>query len=1186
MASATSDLVVALRRQVLDLEADLRARVDGDDVDARQPGVHDAWKRDYDKASTANRTAASWQEWRNDRVTQAAVGWVLLTVFARYCEDNALVTPRWISGADVDERAHALDSRRAYFQQNPEHTDREWIGQIIEHFAKFPATASLVDSYSPIHLVAPSGDAARALLEFWWQQGADGQPAFSFHGMDTRFLGDVYQDLSEHAKKTYALLQTPQFVEEFILDQTMEPALADRPLEGFTVIDPTCGSGHFLLGAFHRLHERWQRHAPALGPRELVEKALDGVYGVDINPFAIAIARFRLLIAALYAAGDSSIEQRIAYTPHLAAGDSLLWGANQQLLPEGILASGYSVRADTTENANALVEILQREHDVVVGNPPYITVKDAALNSTYRQLYMTPHRQYALTVPFMELLFRLARPTGRERPAGWVGQITSNSFMKREFGTKLIEEFLPAVDLRTVIDTSGAYIPGHATPTVIIIGRNQSPSADVVRAALGVRGEPGKPSTPAKGLVWKSITEHINEPGYGDNYVTISDLPRTLLQRHPWSLSGGGAVELSRQIESRSTSPLRSAIQSIGFMAITREDDAYLIGEASLRRFGVDGRFHRELIVGNNVRDWSFRPGTIAICTYDDAGQARADLPSLRVLWPLKQLLLVRRALSGTQVEQGREWWEYSQLNPVRFLSERLISFASISTHNHFAIDTDGRMFVQSAPVVKLQENASAEDHVELVGLLNSSIACYWLKQKSQQKGSASAASGMPNQEWSWNFEFTGTTLKDFPLPAVTPLVHAQALDSLARQLDQQTPPNVARMLAPTPSVLEDSHSKSDRLRNLMIAHQEELDWDYYRIYGLVEDDHTYSGDLPGITASERAFAIVLAREIEAGVSDSMWFTHQNHNFAPTTEIPDHLPADYRDVLRRRLDTIETNPYIRLLEKPEYKRRWAMEPWNKRVELALYTWLLDRIEDRSLWFDREGRPAPRSVAQLADIFDGDAEFRDVLRLWAGDANAATGVALAKLLADEGVPFLAAYRYKQSGLEKRASWEHTWALQRQEDVQKKLETPIPVPPRYKPADFVKTAYWSHRGKLDVPKERFISYPGAGRDSDSTELLGWAGWDHAEQALALAGLISRGVEEGWESPKLIPLLAGLNELLPWVRQWHNEIDPDYGESVADTIAEELTTRLAEHHLTVTELTSWRPEVTRRGRKAKTT
>jgi len=239
MAWTATELVAALRRQVSELETDLRERVDGEDHHARQAGVFQAWEADYNAARAAQRTAATWAQWRNERVTQAAVAWVLLTVFARYCEDNNLLGPRWISGADADQRAQALDARRAYFQTHPEDTDREWLGQIIAHFGRFPATAALVDGFSPLHLVAPSGDAARKLLEFWWQQGDDGHPVYGFAGVDTRFLGDAYQDLSEHAKKTYALLQTPEFVEEFILDQTMEPALADRPLEGFTVIDPT-----------------------------------------------------------------------------------------------------------------------------------------------------------------------------------------------------------------------------------------------------------------------------------------------------------------------------------------------------------------------------------------------------------------------------------------------------------------------------------------------------------------------------------------------------------------------------------------------------------------------------------------------------------------------------------------------------------------------------------------------------------------------------------------------------------------------------------------------------------------------------------------------------------------------------------------------------------------------------------
>ena len=41
--------------------------------------------------------------------------------------------------------------------------------------------------------------------------------------------------------------------------------------------------------------------------------------------------------------------------------------------------------------------------------------------------------------------------------------------------------------------------------------------------------------------------------------------------------------------------------------------------------------------------------------------------------------------------------------------------------------------------------------------------------------------------------------------------------------------------------------------------------------------------------------------------------------------------------------------------------------------------------------------------------------------------------LTRLLADEAVPFLAAYRYKDSGMRKREAWEQTWALQRREDT---------------------------------------------------------------------------------------------------------------------------------------------------------
>ena len=147
-----------------------------------------------------------------------------------------------------------------------------------------------------------------------------------------------------------------------------------------------------------------------------------------------------------------------------------------------------------------------------------------------------------------------------------------------------------------------------------------------------------------------------------------------------------------------------------------------------------------------------------------------------------------------------------------------------------------------------------------------------------------------------------------------------------------------------------------------------------------------------------------------------------------------------------------------------------------------------------------------------------------------------------------MPFLPADRYKPTGLRKRVEWERTWALQRREDGGEKVE--IAVPSKYASADFAKASYWRNRGKLDVPKERFVSYPRAGRDGDATELLGWAGWDHLGQARALAAVyLDRKTQAGWGAERLLPLLAGLVELEPWLRQWCTDPQPGFVGSPAD-------------------------------------
>jgi hypothetical protein len=136
--------------------------------------------------------------------------------------------------------------------------------------------------------------------------------------------------------------------------------------------------------------------------------------------------------------------------------------------------------------------------------------------------------------------------------------------------------------------------------------------------------------------------------------------------------------------------------------------------------------------------------------------------------------------------------------------------------------------------------------------------------------------------------------------------------------------------------------------------------------------------------------------------------------------------------------------------------------------------------------------------------------------------------------------------------------------------------IPVPPKYTSADFIKSSYWSLRGKLDVPKERWVSYPGCEREGDPSPVIAWAGWDHLQQAQALAEYYINARDNwGWSSEKLQLLLAGLADLLPWLKQWHNELNPDYGMGLGDYFAGFLDEECRKNETTVERTTAARFE-----------
>lgn len=1187
-------LTIALSAQVRAIEADL--------VQDRESTAR--LRADWERARNTEQTAADFESgWLRGQVTLAASAWVLATVLVRFCEDNLLIDVPSIAGPAERLRV-AQDRQEAYVRRHPASSDREWIIAAVESLSVSAGTMTMFD---PLHRLMDrcplSPDAARELLAFWRQPDPTGRLPFDFTGrdLDTRFFGDLYQSLSETARDRYALLQTPEFIKEFILDRTLGPAIEEFGLEPepapasshevlprrLRFIDPACGSGGFVLGAFGRLLAAWEGERPGADSAALVENALESIHGVDKNPVAVVICRFRLLIAAMRAAGWRRIADVPALPFAIVADDSLA--------PGGFVSSDSSVRGpgtapwDPVNPADPSASVLRLgSYHAVATNPPYITVRDRAEAATYRALYPQCRGVFSLVVPFIVRCFQLARCGSQ---AGFVGIIVANSFMNRDFGRPLVEDFLPTVDLSHVIDTSGVYIPGHGAPTLILFGRARRPEEATVRAVLGVRGEPAYPDDPARGRVWQAITGQTDRPGSEGEWVSVADIDRGRLARHPWNLSGGGGDDLvERMTAGRQT--VGDVTGHVGIFGSTGADDAFIAPEGVFRRLGTEVEATVDVITGSGVRDWganaeycAFFPGR-AVRDFDLVSFPR----HYRRIWPVRTLLRKRLFFGKAMNDLRLPWYSWQQLAAAKPSHSQAIVFSRVATHPHFAILLDGFAPLQSAPVIWLRDTASEDDLLGLVGLLNSSAACFWLRYHSPAKAAPTPDQLRAEEQWGRVHEFGVSHVQKLPLPDGLPTAVSERLDRLAGRLRAVllgVGESGLRRRVPTKETLRESRAEWEWLRQQMIAWQEELDWHVYHRYGLLTREEAAGlvadpAVVGQLNLGERAFEIVLARRMRDDGFQTQWFVR--HRSMPVTEIPAHWPDEYRAVVERRIAVIEQNPAIALIERPEHKRRWAIEPWNQIETAALTAWLLDRCEDRALWYGADGAPRPLSVYQLADRLRADRDVVSVARMLHDTPDADLSEVLAGILADEHVPYLAQFRYRPEGIAKRLAWERTWNLQRQEDATGQ-QLDIPVPPKYSSGDFRRLSYWRRRASLDMPKERFISYPDAGPDGDKSLLLGWAGWDHKEQSLALLGMIEEHtMADRWSRDRMVPLLAGLAELMPWVRQWHSEEDPVFGQSIANVLDDYLATQLDRHQLTAEALSSWTAPPVRRGRPSK--
>jgi hypothetical protein len=212
-----------------------------------------------------------------------------------------------------------------------------------------------------------------AIYRVAWLKDDSGLVPINWRDMETEELGSVYESLLEltpqltkdgrafsfaeggeakgHARKTTGSYYTPDSLVQALLDSALDPVLdrieaeVDDPttaLLSVTVLDPACGSGHFLLAAARRIATRLGRAraggvaSPADSRHALREVVRACIYGVDRNPMAVELTKVALWIETVEPGKPLGF-----LDANIRCGDSLFGVFDLKALAQGIPDAAY-----------------------------------------------------------------------------------------------------------------------------------------------------------------------------------------------------------------------------------------------------------------------------------------------------------------------------------------------------------------------------------------------------------------------------------------------------------------------------------------------------------------------------------------------------------------------------------------------------------------------------------------------------------------------------------------------------------------------------------------------------------------------------------------------------------------------------------------------------------------------------
>ena len=591
---------------------------------------------------------------------------------------------------------------------------------------------------------------------------------YEFTMISTEILGNIYEQflgkvirLTDHhyakveekpeVKKSGGVYYTPQYIVDYIVENTIGEFLkgkTPKKVSKLRIVDPACGSGSFLLGAYQKLLD-WhvdyysnldhppknviykdKKGIPRLTIQEKKRILKKNIYGVDIDSQAVEVTKLSLLLKVLEDENKDVLEAQQKLIQERALpylGDNIKCG-NSLVSPDFLDSNELSQEQIREVNPfdweEKFPEIFQNGgFDVVIGNPPYVRIQN--LNGILKESYTSSYNNiisgnYDLYILFIKKGFELLRKNGR------LGYILPNKVFTTDYGYKIREYILNNQCIDKIIDFKTNQIFKKATTytCLLFLSNKKIKTFDYAPVELG------KDTHNLKNLKFdKMKIDKFNS----DSWIFTNENTNLILEKIknlPWDFSN-----VSEKIF-KGSSTGNDKVFLLDY--VSEDEDYYYVNSKLKNNIKLEKELLKPFINGRDIKKYEM-PLTKKLLLFPyykkETNMELIPLKDFKENYPFIHEYLdeFKFLLKERKIKMNyKDFYKFSAPRNLNEYEKNKIMIPDMLIQSKMTIDSAGNIFHGPAiHSIAFKNEISEEVQLGILGILNSNLFWFFISHTS-----------------------------------------------------------------------------------------------------------------------------------------------------------------------------------------------------------------------------------------------------------------------------------------------------------------------------------------------------------------------------------------------------------------------------------------------------------------------